>query len=162
MSSAELFWAKVDRSNRDGCWPWLAAKSEGYGFCKWNGKTSIAHRVAYEIANQCSAMGMVVRHTCDNSACCNPSHLVLGSHADNVADRVERGRSATGQSHGRWKGPVVEGAEKPRLVRVDRLTEVNALRAGFNGDLGCPFGIEHDGRWYALAEELEAYRQAQL
>ena len=35
---------------------------------------------------------MVVRHQCDNPACVNPDHLVIGTVADNVADRELRGR----------------------------------------------------------------------
>lgn len=32
------------------------------------------------------------RHTCDNIRCINPDHLIHGSAADNVRDRVERDR----------------------------------------------------------------------
>lgn len=32
----------------------------------------------------------VIRHTCDESACCNPSHWVLGSKGDNAADYLAR------------------------------------------------------------------------
>lgn len=37
---------------------------------------------------------MVVRHTCDNTRCINPDHLVGGTRGDNNRDRAERGRSA--------------------------------------------------------------------
>lgn len=39
----------------------------------------------------------VVRHTCDNPKCYRIEHLLPGTHADNVADRVTRGRGATGK-----------------------------------------------------------------
>ena len=32
----------------------------------------------------------VIRHTCDESACCNPSHWVLGTRKDNAADYTAR------------------------------------------------------------------------
>lgn len=46
---------------------------------------------------------MVIRHTCDNRKCINPEHLILGTHQDNVRDRVARGRSANGKNNGRSK-----------------------------------------------------------
>lgn len=36
----------------------------------------------------------VVRHTCDNTRCINPAHLIAGTVADNNRDRAERGRNA--------------------------------------------------------------------
>lgn len=41
-----------------------------------------------------SIRGVTVRHTCDNTRCINPEHLLLGTRADNNRDRAERGRSA--------------------------------------------------------------------
>jgi hypothetical protein len=32
----------------------------------------------------------VIRHTCDESACCNPAHWVLGTRNDNAADYTAR------------------------------------------------------------------------
>jgi len=38
-------------------------------------------------------------HICDNRACINPDHLVLGTHRTNMADMKRKGRAARGQSH---------------------------------------------------------------
>ena len=52
------------------------------------------HRVAWEAHNaEPIPEGMIVRHTCDNPACINPEHLVLGTHKQNTADMIERGRA---------------------------------------------------------------------
>ena len=32
----------------------------------------------------------MIRHTCDESACCNPAHWVLGTRKDNAADYTAR------------------------------------------------------------------------
>lgn len=34
-----------------------------------------------------------VRHTCDNPKCVNRAHLIPGTNADNVQDRVVKGRT---------------------------------------------------------------------
>lgn len=97
---AARFWSKVDVSTPDACWLW---KSGGavYGDFKHNGKTLRSHRVAYVMTYGAVAEGVVIRHTCDNPLCCNPAHLTPGTHAQNVQDRVERGRSAQGEKSGR-------------------------------------------------------------
>lgn len=43
--------------------------------------------------------GSVIRHTCDERACINPSHLILGTQADNMRDKVLRGRTIIGERH---------------------------------------------------------------
>jgi hypothetical protein len=98
------FWSKVDVKGRNECWEWMAARrTSGHGdFAAPYGSTP-AHRFAYRIFNGPPPNEMLVRHKCDNPACCNPLHLELGTHAENVSDRVARGRSASGEKNGRAK-----------------------------------------------------------
>ena len=60
------------------------------------------HRLVYAQANGLNPrmMGGVVLHSCDNTRCVNIAHLSLGTTQSNVADRVTKGRSAKGESHG--------------------------------------------------------------
>lgn len=69
---------------------------DGYGFAHFGGKTSGAHRVAFAIANGVAMeqiKGLIVRHNCDNPRCVNPSHLLIGTVADNRKDCFKRGRT---------------------------------------------------------------------
>lgn len=91
LSDAE-FWAKADRT--EGCWEWLGTRwANGYG--RIGDKK--AHRIAWERANgRPIPTGMLVCHRCDNPPCVNPAHLYLGTHRDNVRDRMERERGQRG------------------------------------------------------------------
>jgi hypothetical protein len=48
-TDADRFWAKVERGGPDECWPWTANVVATYGHFWINGKTEVAHRVAYEL-----------------------------------------------------------------------------------------------------------------
>lgn len=103
---AARFWEKVNRTGGPAaCWPWTACTDgRGYGIFQLYGRSRRAHRVAFELWNA-RTPGEVVRHSCDNPTCCNPRHLLDGTHTENVADRVARGRSARGPTHGRRTRP---------------------------------------------------------
>ena len=109
LEEPHRFWAKVQVGSPDECWPWLGCRdSKGYGRA---GKRERAHRIAYQIVHGALPEDRLVRHTCDNPPCCNPAHLLIGDHADNARDAVERGQhyspfsSAERQRHGLVTGP---------------------------------------------------------
>jgi hypothetical protein len=69
----------------------------GYGSLSAGGKAVYVHRRAYELANGPIPGGLVVRHKCDVKLCVRPDHLEVGTQADNVRDKVERGRHPRGE-----------------------------------------------------------------
>ena len=78
----------------DACWETDFCRNHaGYPRININGRAVKVHRLAWEIANaEPIPEGMCVLHSCDNPACCNPAHLRLGTHADNMNDRTKRNR----------------------------------------------------------------------
>jgi hypothetical protein len=89
------FWSRVDIPNREAlCWEWTAAKRRfGYGAMNIAGVQMGAHRIAWELFNGPIPDGLHACHHCDNPSCVNPSHIFLGTHADNMADRKAKGRA---------------------------------------------------------------------
>lgn len=94
-------WAYIQRIS-DGCWPWTGyVNRDGYG--RFGKNYTLAHRAVWELVNGPIPAGAVIRHSCDNPLCCNPDHLLSGSHADNTADKCARNRQAKGESNGQAK-----------------------------------------------------------
>jgi hypothetical protein len=93
-SLRKRFLMKVEKS-KSGCWLWQGGKSpKGYGEFSVMGFSMRANRVAYRMFIGPIADGLWVLHSCDTPACCNPDHLRLGTHDDNVADKVSRRRQS--------------------------------------------------------------------
>lgn len=92
----ERLWAKVRRG--EGCWLWTGARTpKGYGSCTVNGRRMTPHRLAYQAAFGPVPPGSHILHRCDNPACVRPDHLFRGTNADNIADKVAKGRQLHGE-----------------------------------------------------------------
>lgn len=87
-----------------GCHEWVGhIQPNGYGQVRANGKTTYAHRVAWELANGPLPDGVYVLHACDNRCCVNPAHLRVGSFQDNMDDMTAKKRHAHGERNGHAK-----------------------------------------------------------
>lgn len=84
----ERFWSKTVKS--PDCWGWLGSHMRsGYAQIhvqlddgRWS--ATVAHRVAWEIANEPIPDGFVLDHICRNRGCVNPSHLEVTTDRVNI------------------------------------------------------------------------------
>lgn len=117
QSVADRFWSKVDKSGGpDACWMWKCGKNKkGYGSFWADGEMWTSHRFSFYLANGAVPAGMCVCHACDVRSCVNPSHLWIGTNADNTRDRDIKGRqvSPKGDAHWARRNPEM-------IVRGDR------------------------------------------
>lgn len=93
FSFVNYFWDNVDISDIDSCWNWKRATSQ-HGYGRISHKLKYSHRLAWVKTFGEIPEGMHVLHKCDNPLCCNPNHLFLGTHQDNMRDRNKKGRCA--------------------------------------------------------------------
>jgi len=97
------FEAKFIKGSDDECWIWEGAVCDGrYGKIKNGQAAESVHRVAWKLYKGEIPEGLLVCHSCDTPLCVNPDHLWLGTDADNMRDKTEKGRgnSPKGAAHG--------------------------------------------------------------
>jgi len=103
-----------------GCWEWSGAvQSKGYGYMTRNKRNWLAHRrMAWCLG--VPIKGLCVLHKCDNPACVRPSHLFVGTPADNSGDMVQKGRSCRGEKQGQSVLTVLDVQEIRSLAAAGR------------------------------------------
>ena len=153
-----------------GCLLWIpkARNNKGYGLFQgavgYLGFSFLAHRVAWALHHETEPGKQVIRHRCDNPACCNPEHLIAGTHSDNMLDAVSRGRAFGIGDHARSKHGVFANAadytETQRRIAISmryrhyrNLTEITA-------EIGCHRSTL--ARWFREFEQLPLERRLQI
>lgn len=74
-------------------------EKRGYVRIEIEGKRWFAHRFSYTISRGPIPDGLQVQHRCNRGWCCEPTHLKVGTHQENMNYMCECGRSATGDRH---------------------------------------------------------------
>ena len=108
----------------------------GQAETRWEGRLVLVHRVAMEIhlgrplvsPTRQLDRGEVLRHKCDHPSCCNYRHFLLGTQANNIEDRDQRGHTSKGEH--RYNSKLTEAAVReirskfvPRRYGLTRLAK---------------------------------------
>ena len=94
------FWRKVEK-HKSGCWVWRGAESAnrgrtGYGHFYDGQKMCSAHRFSYSLSCGPLSQSDQLHHTCKNTLCVNPAHLIVTNLGDTVAREVTSYRLQAG------------------------------------------------------------------
>jgi hypothetical protein len=140
-SRAEVLRKLTDRLkyNQDNkCWEFTKGLSgAGYGTLRMtlgNRVEVLAHRVSYILHNGPIPERLEVCHICDNPSCCNPTHLFLGTHGDNMQDKMRKGRARCRHPVNHWE--IVESKTVPKIVEL----KSQGLK---NASIAKALGIDH-------------------
>lgn len=93
--AARPTWARFQESiDKSGeCWLWTGSQdANGYGQLWIDGRRERATHLALAFDGRPVPVGMKALHHCDNPPCVRPTHLFIGTQADNMADMRAKGR----------------------------------------------------------------------
>ena len=139
MGTSYRFMEKVNKNGPHGCWDWEGGSiKDGYGIFHYPGRQwmVLAHRVAahwwlgFDLDSD-----LCVCHICDRPTCVNPSHLFIGTHADNMGDAAKKNRFPGSRGSANGNAKLSDG----NVVFIRELSESgNSSR-----EIGRELGVSH-------------------
>lgn len=146
----ERFWSKVVKGpHPEDCWFWTGAISDdGYGRFSLNRNRSTkavsAHRFAYHLATGLWLDAMPpLMHACDEPICVHvaadsSSHLMPGTHRENMLDRIKKRRDSNGSGLRYWGMGRAAQADRSRRLRDELMAH------GWNDERIAAIRFSHD------------------
>ena len=125
---------------------------DGYGIKTINGKQTRVNRLIYELFHGKIPKDMVVRHTCDNKQCINPEHLIIGTIADNIQDKVDRDLCAKGEKNGASK------LKESEVIEIFNNKSESYMKIGkkYNVSDMCVSKIKNMQPWLHITDKLHS------
>jgi len=137
----------------NGCWEWISVKNKdqyGQFYLKYFNRAIPAHRASFLMFNGNIPFQAIVCHHCDNPPCVNPEHLFLGSHKDNMMDKVKKGR------HVSLSG-IKSSRSKLTETQVKEILESNysnrKLSIQYNVSSTCIDNIKSGRTWHHISHK---------
>lgn len=147
--------ARSELDSVSGCWVWTGSQTaDGYAQIWVAGKNCRANRVAYETFIG-PTNGLHVCHHCDNPLCVRPEHLFLGTDADNVKDKCDKGRARGGSMPGETHPQHVLSRKQVMEIRSTPIVRgtVTSLSQKFGVDKATISRILRGKTWKEVAHE---------
>ena len=128
----------------NGCLDFTGVIHKGYGSIRYKYEYIKSHRAIWAHHHGKIPDGLIIRHKCDNSICCNIDHLRLGTHKDNSKDMTDRNRQAKGSKNGSSK-LTEQDIEPIRLL----ISNGHTLKS-----IGDRYGVSHSTIWLLKAGKM--------
>jgi hypothetical protein len=127
-------------TNGWGCWLWSGYATRGYGTLKFQGVKDRAHRWAWKAwRGAIPADRPHICHHCDTPACIRLDHLFAGTHAENMVDRLRKGRQV---------GTILQAADIPAIrARAAAAEMLITIAADYGVDPCTISDIVHQRTW---------------
>jgi len=156
LRKINFFWSNLKHCEPTvlptGCWEWKGSTfHNGYGrwgITLYGKRVRRTHQIAWILTHgRLLPDGKLIRHKCDNRLCCNPGHLELGTHQENMDDKRFRLRvnAPKGEAHGQSK---LTEAQAQAILDSSEPGRVLATRYGIGVSLVSK--IRHGQAWSHL------------
>lgn len=158
LPEKERFMMYVEKMPESGCWHWRGAFAGGYGRFRMGYKNVAAHRASLLMFSTPpeNFQKLLACHKCDNPRCVNPDHLFIGTHQDNIDDKMSKGRHATGHGVDYKHAKLTE--DDVLEIRASELT-VRELALKFGVTTSNITAIQTGKRWKHVGGKIRRHTE---
>jgi len=140
---------------QEGCWDWKGIV-EHTGYAKLGIRPPIkAHRASWIVHRGKIPEGLSVCHNCpggDNRKCTNPEHLWLGTHKENIQDKIRKGRSNTARGSQLKVAKLNEAQVKEIKIMLKDKMKGSEISRLFEVSPKVISRIKHNETWMHISE----------